>query len=55
MNTQRKEMNISYFIYVFLCGLTGCMLAKVKIGVKDWKYWIIIACVIGAYFCGKYA
>ena len=25
-----------------------------EIKIKNWKYWAILGCIIGAYFCGKY-
>lgn len=46
---------IAYCIYLLLCGFSGVICARADIEVKDWKYWAILGCVIGAYFCGKYA
>lgn len=45
---------IAYGIYLLLCGFIGFVCARADIEIKDWKYWVILGCVIGAYFCGKY-
>lgn len=37
-----------------LCGFSGFIIAKAGIDIKDWKYWAITVCVVGAYICGKY-
>ena len=42
-------------IYLVLCGFSGAVCARADIKIKDWKCWAILGCVIGAYFCGKYA
>lgn len=41
-------------IYLLLCGLHGFTCARAGIGIKDWKFWVLLGCVIGAYLCGKY-
>lgn len=46
---------MAYIIYLVLCGLQGFTCAMADIEIKNWKYWVLFGCVIGAYFCGKYA
>ena len=50
-----EEIIMDYIIYLALCGFSGVICARADIEVNDWKYWAILGCVIGAYFCGKYA
>ena len=45
---------MGYILYLLLCGFSGFVMAKADIKVKNWKYWAILGCIIGAYFCGKY-
>ena len=41
------------FIYIFLCALYGAVTITIDIGIKDWQYWVMLGCVVGAYICGR--
>lgn len=46
---------MAYIIYLLLCGFVGAVCSMADIEIKDWKYWAILCCVVGAYFCGRQA
>ena len=54
LRTGMEVKRMGYILYLLLCGFSGFVMAKADIKVKNWKYWAILCCVIGAYFCGKY-
>lgn len=42
-------------IFILLCALYGVASAEANVGLKKWEYWIMLGCVIGAFWCGKFA
>ena len=43
---------MTILIYYGLCVLMGIMAAILNVRPTNWKWWIMMGCVIGAYFCG---
>lgn len=46
---------MAYIIYLALCVLYGVASATADVSMKRWEYWIILGCIVGAFWCGKYA
>lgn len=42
-------------IFILLCGLYGLASATANVKIKSWEYWIILGCIVGAFWCGKFA
>lgn len=42
-------------IFILLCALYGAASATANVKLKNWEYWIMLGCVIGAFWCGKFA
>lgn len=46
--------HIAYFVYLIIMFILGVVLYSTDIYVNNWRYWVIIACIIGAYICGTF-
>lgn len=42
-------------IYYLLISITSIVLSTINIGIRDWQFWVIVTCIIGANICGQYA
>ena len=40
------------FIFYFLSALYGATIKTLDVNLTNWQFWVILMCVIGAYFCG---
>lgn len=47
-------MKAAYIIYLMLCVFYGVISNIANIDLKDWKYWAILGCIVGAYICGRF-
>ncbi len=41
------------YIYYLLCAITGGVLSTANVTLSNWRFWVILGCVIGAYVCGR--
>ena len=41
------------YIYYFLCAIVGGVLSTLNASLSSWQFWVILACMIGAYICGR--
>jgi hypothetical protein len=48
-------MNVPFLIYLILCGIIGYISGISNIGLKDWRHWVMLGCVMVAYTCGTLA
>lgn len=46
---------VSNIIYMLLLVIYGLTSGIANLRIRDWEYWIILGCIIGAFWCGYYA
>lgn len=44
---------MAYIIYLFLCSLNGFVMSTLGVNLTDWQFWVSIACIFGAWVCGR--
>ena len=46
-------MAVAFYMYLFLCVISGIILGTADIYPDDWQFWAMMFCVCGAYACGE--
>lgn len=46
--------HIAYFVYLAILIIYGVVSSSADIYLNNWRYWVLLACVIGAYVCGTF-
>lgn len=40
------------YIYYLLFAIAGGVLSTVNVTLSNWQFWVVLACMFGAYVCG---
>jgi hypothetical protein len=43
---------MSGYVFILFAAIHGAVCASANINFFNWQYWILLACVCGAYICG---
>lgn len=54
MKISKGAKKMAYYIYLCLAALNGAVLASADLSFLDWQFWVVTACLCGAYICGGY-
>lgn len=46
---------MGYIIYIALCAIYGVASVTANVKINSWEYWVILGCIVGAFWCGKYS